>query len=55
MRMPARYIGLIPSAGNGSRFGGDIPKQYQALNGRAVLSYAPGEGRLAQVSFSVKS
>jgi hypothetical protein len=22
---------------------------------RAVLSYAPGEGRLAQVSFSVKS
>jgi 2-C-methyl-D-erythritol 4-phosphate cytidylyltransferase len=38
--MPPRYFGLIPAAGNGSRFGGEIPKQYQALNGRAVLAYA---------------
>jgi 2-C-methyl-D-erythritol 4-phosphate cytidylyltransferase len=38
--MPARYFGLIPAAGTGARFGGDIPKQYQPLNGRAVLAYA---------------
>jgi len=38
--MPARYFGLIPAAGTGSRFGGDIPKQYQALHGRTILSYA---------------
>ena len=38
--MPARYFGLIPAAGSGSRFGGELPKQYQPLNGRALLSYS---------------
>ena len=38
--MPARYFGLIPAAGKGSRFGGELPKQYQSLIGRALLSYA---------------
>jgi 2-C-methyl-D-erythritol 4-phosphate cytidylyltransferase len=38
--MAARYFGLIPAAGTGSRFGGELPKQYQALNGRALLAYA---------------
>lgn len=38
--MAVRYFGLIPAAGTGSRFGGDLPKQYQALHGRAILAYA---------------
>lgn len=38
--MAARYFGLIPAAGRGSRFGGELPKQYQALRGRAILAYA---------------
>ena len=38
--MAARYFGLIPAAGTGSRFGGELPKQYQALRGRALLAYA---------------
>jgi 2-C-methyl-D-erythritol 4-phosphate cytidylyltransferase len=38
--MAARYFGLIPAAGTGSRFGGELPKQYQALHGRTLLSYA---------------
>ena len=38
--MAARYFGLIPAAGSGSRFGGELPKQYQSLNGRALLSYS---------------
>jgi 2-C-methyl-D-erythritol 4-phosphate cytidylyltransferase len=38
--MAARYFGLIPAAGKGSRFGGELPKQYQALHGRAILAYS---------------
>ena len=38
--MAARYFGLIPAAGTGSRFGGDLPKQYHPLNGRALVAYA---------------
>ncbi|MBK8740670.1 MAG: 2-C-methyl-D-erythritol 4-phosphate cytidylyltransferase [Betaproteobacteria bacterium] len=38
--MAARYFGLIPAGGRGSRFGGELPKQYQALHGRAILAYA---------------
>ena len=38
--MAARYFGLIPAAGKGTRFGGELPKQYQALHGRAILAYA---------------
>jgi 2-C-methyl-D-erythritol 4-phosphate cytidylyltransferase/2-C-methyl-D-erythritol 2,4-cyclodiphosphate synthase len=32
-------IALIVAAGRGARFGGDIPKQYRALGGRAVLRH----------------
>ncbi len=39
-RAAARYFGLIPAAGTGSRFGGELPKQYLPLNGRALISYA---------------
>lgn len=38
--MAARYFGLIPAAGSGTRFGGELPKQYQVLHGRAILAYA---------------
>ena len=38
--MAARYFGLIPAAGTGSRFGGELPKQYQPLHGRALVSHA---------------
>ena len=38
--MTARYFGLIPAAGKGSRFGGELPKQYQPLRDRAILAYA---------------
>ncbi|WP_281971636.1 MULTISPECIES: 2-C-methyl-D-erythritol 2,4-cyclodiphosphate synthase [unclassified Polynucleobacter] len=31
---------LIPSAGNGSRFGGDIPKQFQMLAGKRVIDHS---------------
>ncbi|MCF0127915.1 MAG: 2-C-methyl-D-erythritol 4-phosphate cytidylyltransferase [Pseudobutyrivibrio sp.] len=32
-------IALILSGGTGSRLGGNVPKQYVELNGRAVISY----------------
>ena len=38
--MAARYFGLIPAGGSGSRFGGELPKQYQTLHGRALLAHA---------------
>lgn len=31
---------LIPAAGSGSRMGSEIPKQYQGLAGRPLISYA---------------
>lgn len=30
---------VVPAAGVGSRFGGDIPKQYQQLHGKAVIEH----------------
>jgi 2-C-methyl-D-erythritol 4-phosphate cytidylyltransferase/2-C-methyl-D-erythritol 2,4-cyclodiphosphate synthase len=33
-------VALIVAAGRGSRFGGDIPKQYRLLGGKAVLRHA---------------
>jgi 2-C-methyl-D-erythritol 4-phosphate cytidylyltransferase len=33
-----RIVGLVPAAGGGRRFGGDAPKQYALLAGRAVLA-----------------
>ena len=35
-----RIYALIVAAGNGSRAGGDLPKQYQQLGGKAVLRYS---------------
>jgi 2-C-methyl-D-erythritol 4-phosphate cytidylyltransferase len=35
--MPARRIALIPAAGGGRRFGGDLPKQYADLAGAPLL------------------
>ena len=31
---------VIVAGGNGSRFGGDIPKQFYKLNGKEILSYS---------------
>src|SRR5574342_799469 len=38
--MAARYFGLVPAAGSGSRFGTDAPKQYSPLAGRPMLHHA---------------
>lgn len=35
-----RVAALIVAAGRGRRFGGGVPKQYQALGGRALLAHA---------------
>jgi 2-C-methyl-D-erythritol 4-phosphate cytidylyltransferase len=35
-----RYHALIPAAGGGARFGGDLPKQYSWLAGKPVLLHA---------------
>lgn len=35
-----RLFGLIPAAGEGSRFGGEVPKQYTLLGGRALIDYS---------------
>jgi len=36
----AKTVALVVAAGRGRRFGGDIPKQYQLLNGRPVLRHS---------------
>lgn len=38
--MTARYFGLVPAAGSGSRFGGEILKQYSPLAGKPMLFHA---------------
>lgn len=38
--MTARYFGLVPAAGSGSRFGGDGLKQYSLLAGKPMLRHA---------------
>lgn len=35
---PAFHL-LIPAAGNGSRAGGDVPKQYQRVHGKSILRH----------------
>ena len=30
---------IILASGTGSRFGGDLPKQFVEVNGRAIISY----------------
>ena len=34
----ARMVALVPAAGGGRRFGGEAPKQYALLAGRALLA-----------------
>jgi 2-C-methyl-D-erythritol 4-phosphate cytidylyltransferase len=38
--MTARFFGLVPAAGSGSRFGADGPKQYSSLAGKPMLAHA---------------
>jgi 2-C-methyl-D-erythritol 4-phosphate cytidylyltransferase len=38
--MTARYFGLVPAAGSGSRFGVAGPKQYSRLAGKTMLFHA---------------
>src|SRR5258706_11404406 len=38
--MTARYFGLVPAAGSGSRFGSDAPKQYSPLGGKPMLYHS---------------
>jgi 2-C-methyl-D-erythritol 4-phosphate cytidylyltransferase len=38
--MTARYYGLVPAAGSGSRFGTDALKQYSPLAGKPMLRHA---------------
>src|SRR5256886_10930997 len=42
--MTARYFGLVPAAGSGSRFGADVPKHHSRVGGRPMLY--PSIGRL---------
>src|SRR5690242_11281076 len=35
-----RNVALIVAAGSGSRAGGDVPKQYRKLAGKALLAHA---------------
>ena len=36
----ARLFVVVPAAGGGSRFGGELPKQYASLAGRPVIAHA---------------
>lgn len=36
----AKTVALVVAAGRGRRFGGDVPKQYQSLNGRPILRHS---------------
>src|SRR5712691_11784798 len=38
--MAARYFGLVPAAGSGSRFRADVLKQYSPLAGKPMLAHA---------------
>ncbi len=38
----SKIFAMIPAAGNGSRMGGDLPKQYLPLGGRPLLYHALG-------------
>ncbi len=41
-------IALIVAGGSGERFGGDVPKQYQLLAGRPVMSWTIGRFEAAE-------
>ena len=38
--MTARFFGLVPAAGSGSRFGSDVLKQYSPLAGKPMLYHS---------------
>src|SRR3989442_10946837 len=38
--MNARYFGLVPAAGSGSRFAADVLKQYSPLAGKPMLYHS---------------
>ena len=40
MTFPPKTVALIVAAGQGSRAGGDVPKQYRTIAGKAVLNHA---------------
>ncbi|MEA3542442.1 MAG: bifunctional 2-C-methyl-D-erythritol 4-phosphate cytidylyltransferase/2-C-methyl-D-erythritol 2,4-cyclodiphosphate synthase [Pseudomonadota bacterium] len=40
MTFPLKTVALIVAAGQGSRAGGDVPKQYRTIAGKAVLAHA---------------
>ncbi|HYJ31556.1 MAG TPA: bifunctional 2-C-methyl-D-erythritol 4-phosphate cytidylyltransferase/2-C-methyl-D-erythritol 2,4-cyclodiphosphate synthase [Allosphingosinicella sp.] len=40
METRGRIVALVVAAGSGSRAGGDLPKQYRSLSGKAVLAHA---------------
>ena len=35
-----RVLVIIPAAGSGTRFGGDVPKQFQPLGGKPLVQRA---------------
>lgn len=35
-----RFVGLVPAAGKGERFGGGVPKQFVEVAGRSVLAWS---------------
>jgi 2-C-methyl-D-erythritol 4-phosphate cytidylyltransferase len=37
---PGRILVIVPAAGSGSRFGGDVPKQFRDLAGKPLLQHA---------------
>ena len=53
MTFPPKTVALIVAAGQGSRAGGDVPKQYRTIAGKAVLVHAheaiAGHGAIAAV------
>jgi 2-C-methyl-D-erythritol 4-phosphate cytidylyltransferase/2-C-methyl-D-erythritol 2,4-cyclodiphosphate synthase len=52
-----RVLAIIPAAGSGSRFGGDIPKQFRPLAGKPVLLHVVErffvDERIAQIVVAV--
>lgn len=40
MFVPRKVVALIVAAGRGTRFGGDVPKQYRLLGGQPVLRHS---------------
>jgi 2-C-methyl-D-erythritol 4-phosphate cytidylyltransferase len=49
----ARLFVVVPAAGGGSRFGGELPKQYASLAGRPVIAHALDRLALLQVETTV--